>query len=207
MKAYARWSYENGYYFRDETILQFGDSWELIANLILLNPGSAKPLNNEISDDFLMSKKLPYLSKPNNNQHYYEFSIDPLMRNILKCFSKNFNGGVIKIYNLFNLKNPDSGSALKLSEMIKSQYLFTKEIKFLDKPVIFASGQSINEVLKNELKNFYKQANTNKKYYLSKTDDKKFAFVKVQNINDIYNSYHPSYTFSYGNDSICELYL
>jgi len=193
MKAYARWCYENGYYFRDETILQFGNNWHLIANLILLNPGSVKPVNDNIVDDFLMSKKLLYLSKPTHNQHYYEFSLDPLMRNILKCFSKNYSGGVVKIYNLFNLKNSDSNSALKLSEIIKSKYLFTASINFLNKSVIFASGKSINTMLKVELKKFYMQAKTNKKYYLSKIADKEFVFGEVKNINNIFNSYYPSF--------------
>ena len=34
---------EDGLEYRLNTILQFGDSWNLIGNIVLANPGSAKP--------------------------------------------------------------------------------------------------------------------------------------------------------------------
>ena len=48
MICYARWCEEKGNQFRDETILQFGDGWQLVANIILLNPGSAMPKKLEL---------------------------------------------------------------------------------------------------------------------------------------------------------------
>ncbi len=52
MRAYARWIEEGEYAFRDETILQFGESFDLLANIILLNPGSAVPKSKKISTTF-----------------------------------------------------------------------------------------------------------------------------------------------------------
>lgn len=47
MKCFARWEPESGsgVCFRDQTILQFGNSWKLLASFVLLNPGSALPLD------------------------------------------------------------------------------------------------------------------------------------------------------------------
>ncbi len=57
MQCFARWEKDDkaGVFFRDQTILQFGDSWNLLANIILLNPGSALPLSEESKTDFLFS--------------------------------------------------------------------------------------------------------------------------------------------------------
>jgi len=206
MTAYARWTKKDKNFFRDETILQFGHSFDLIANIILLNPGSAIPKSNKIFDDFLTSKNLPYLKKPTPYQHYYEFALDPLMRNLLNCFSKIYSGGVVKIYNLFNLKNSNSNEAIKMLDNLELEYLFTNKVNFLNKPVIFAVGDKVNtsKRLKDEILNYYNQAKDNPKYYLSRSDKKEFRFKKIQNKSDIFNSYHPSYTFAYGNKTICE---
>ncbi|SFQ00697.1 hypothetical protein [Hydrogenimonas thermophila] len=204
MVAYARWCEESGNFFRDQTILQFGNEWNLIANIVLLNPGSAEPKSDKIINDFLVSKNLPYLEKPTFEQNYYEFKLDPLMRNLLNCFSKKYSGGVIKIYNLFNLKNSNSNDAVNMLDSLDSKYLFNDNVNFLDAPVIFASGSINKDRLKDELIKFYNCAKDNSKYYLAKTENKSFGFKKVQNIDDIFNAYHPSYTFSYGNSTVCE---
>ena len=206
MRAYARWTKENENFFRDETILQFGKSFDLIANIILLNPGSATPKSDKSVNEFLVSKNLPYLKKPATGQNYYEFNLDPLMRNLLGCFGEVYSGGVIKIYNLFNLKNSNSDEAIGMLDSLDSKYLFASEANFLDKPVIFATGDKVNanERLKDEIIKYYNQAKNNPKYYLTKTDKKEFRFKKVQNKEDIFNSYHPSYTFVYGNRTVCE---
>ena len=59
MVAYARWYEESGNFFRDQIILQFGNEWNLIANIVLLNPGSAEPKSDKIINDFLVSKNYP----------------------------------------------------------------------------------------------------------------------------------------------------
>jgi len=71
---------------------------------VLLNPGSALPLNDIDKSDFLKSKNLPFFVKPTDQEKYLEFSIDPLMNSLFKLFSSKFSGGTIKLYNLFNLK-------------------------------------------------------------------------------------------------------
>ena len=40
MKVYARYFSEDGLNFRRDTILRFGDSWDVIGAAVLINPGS-----------------------------------------------------------------------------------------------------------------------------------------------------------------------
>lgn len=54
-KCFAKWKEDQkiGLCFRDQTILQFGDSWELLASFVLLNPGSALPIERKPYDEYL----------------------------------------------------------------------------------------------------------------------------------------------------------
>lgn len=213
MKCYARWSKSQvdgkEFFFRDQTIIQFGDSWNLVANLILLNPGSAEPMNFMIQDDLLKSKELPFYILPEENRHYYEFSLDPLMRNMIRCFSKMHQGGVIKIYNLFNLKNPashDARNEYKLYRHISHMHTPANEVKYGNAQVIIGSGSGGNQDgLKDELKKLIALANPENLYSISKIDTKLFGIIKsIWDDNELIQSYHPSYTCAYGNRLKCE---
>ena len=43
MKVYAEFIDDNGLLFRTKTLLQFGDSWDLIGSIVMKKTGSAKP--------------------------------------------------------------------------------------------------------------------------------------------------------------------
>ena len=111
-KCFARWKeLDSNLSFRDQTILQFGDSWNLLANIVLLNPGSAMPVKEKgIQNKYLEDKNLSFYVS--GDGEYYEFNLDPLMKNLIKLYSSKYDGGVIKIYNLFNLKNQKSNKAI-----------------------------------------------------------------------------------------------
>jgi len=208
MKCYARWTKDKENFYRDQTILQFGESWELIANIILLNPGSAVPKSDDSVDDFLASKNLPYFVKSDHNQNYYEFTIDPLMRNIINCFKNKQDAGVIKIYNLFNLKNQDSKKALlEYQQNIDNPYIHTekKDILYDNKKVIIATGESnLIDNLKTELKKYIQLADNNNLYALQKIAKQKYTFKdSTVNKDGLIGSFHPSYTFGYGNTTLC----
>jgi hypothetical protein len=119
MQCIARW-YEDpntGTQFRDQTLLQFGESWDLIANLVLFNPGSARPLDDNDQTDRLRVLHLPYFVPPRCGSRYLAFRLDPLMRRVLNCFVEHYAGGVIRLFNLINLRSSDPGDALEhLSE-------------------------------------------------------------------------------------------
>ena len=46
MKVYAEYFEENGLKYRKNTLLQFGNSLDVIGNIVLANPGSATLLLN-----------------------------------------------------------------------------------------------------------------------------------------------------------------
>lgn len=208
MKCFARWEKDDNsdVFFRDQTILQFGQSWDFIASLILLNPGSAQPLNAESKTEFLRSKNLPFFVEPKGNEKYVEFSIDRLMNDVIKLFSSHYDGGTIRLYNLFNLKNQNSGEAVsQFKENMKHPKMFAidSEIKFCDMPVIVASGGNAhNPDLKNQLIRHIEMAANEKLFVLDKQGPNKFGFKKAKpNKEGFIDSYHPSYTFKYGNST------
>jgi len=211
--CYARWTSLGEQKYRDQTIIKLDDcdnNWDLYASIVLLNPGSAVPQYDEQTFTSTLAKlNLPYFI---NQGQYFRFKLDPLMRSLVEYLADNgICTGVIKIYNLFNLRNPNSGQALNCygSMTIKDNpYLHTDidDIVYDNKPVILAHGQSYSqyESLQNEI---------NKKYIQKAQDhnipigalhqinqqDQAFAFIPYQQNQQIY---HPSYTFNYGNKTI-----
>ena len=202
MQCFCRWDDKSpNISFRDQTILQFGDSWDLLANFVLLNPGSAVPSNNEDKTDYLKSKSLPFFVEPGSNEKYLKFKIDPLMNSLVKLFSQEYTGGVIKIYNLFNLKNQNSVQALEqltIHDEHKKMFTIDSEVKYCNAPVIIASGSIFENSsrLKDELRKYIELALKQNLYRLAKTGNKQFEIIKaVQESTGLVESYHPSHTF------------
>lgn len=121
MNVFAEYEVKNGSEFRKNTILQFGDSWELKANFVMLNPGSAIPKRKL---EIIEQEKILDFLKCNGNRNvdikkFYKFSSDTTMNIIKKIFSGYFINnqkefeGVINIFNLFELKDSNSEEAIK----------------------------------------------------------------------------------------------
>ena len=209
MKCFARWENDDvsGVCFRDQTILQFGSSWELRANLILLNPGSALPINEDDQTEFLRSMHFPFFVQPEDGEKYVEFSIDRLMLDVIKLFSGRFSGGTIRLHNLFNLKNQLSGEAmLQIEANAAHTKMFSKnpEVRFCDAPVIVASGGNAagNALLKKESIRLVAMAEPDSLFALSRVGPKDFSILRAKpNAEGFIESYHPSYTFKYGNST------
>ena len=149
MKVYARYFEENGLGFRRDTILQFGDSWDLIGSIILINPGSASPQNIPIQPEIL--DKLLSFSQIDDPDSWKEFSPDPTMWQIAKLFNGQLIGenrplnGVIQLFNLFNLRNANLSEAVKLFKEISNSNIVSIEddiTKVGDKPVYFGWGNT-----------------------------------------------------------------
>ena len=209
MKCFARWHEDkSGLCFRDQTILQYGDSWELLVNIVLLNPGSAKPLDNIPQDEFLKSKNLPFFIDCDNYTNYYRFNVDQLMGYLIQFYSSKYSGGVIKMYNLFNLKNPKSDDAIKQYNKHQSKRrMHTKadDILFCEKDVVIATGKNAfkNQRLKKELKKYISLANKNRLFALNPISEDTYAIIASKPEKDgLIQSYHPSFTFKYGNTTL-----
>jgi hypothetical protein len=154
MKVYAQYFELEGISYRLDTILQFGDSWELLGNVVLANPGSAEPIK-EIDDSKIQQLQNFYKNFENRNFdtiNWYEFSDDATMQRIEKIFNGwyiNPNeiiklNGVIQLFNTFNVKNQN------LSESIEklppdNDILFSLGIEkyFNDKPTYFGFSNDV----------------------------------------------------------------
>ena len=110
MKVYAHFREEGGRMFRWRTLLQFGDSWQVVGSVVMKNPGSAYPLtpNQCVSDMFI----LPELQAIDDSEPWYEFKPDITMSCITRLFGAQ--SGVIQIFNLFNIREADLSQALHL---------------------------------------------------------------------------------------------
>lgn len=158
MKVYAEYFKEDGVLYRRNTLLQFGDCWDLIGSAVLANPGSAEPTSS-VSDDILPSISKFYerfrCGEEIQPDNWYEFSPDSTMRFVEKIFNgwylnKNIAlNGVIQLFNTFNIKNQNLQEAV--SDIgVDSELLFSQNVYkyFNDKPTYFGFSK---EALKNEM--------------------------------------------------------
>ena len=154
MKVYAQYFELEGISYRLNTILQFGDSWELLGNVVLANPGSAEPIK-EIDDSQIEQLQNFYRNFENRNfdtTNWYEFSDDATMQRIEKIFNGWYINpdeiiklnGVIQLFNTFNVKNQN------LTESIEklppdNDILFSLGIEkyFNDKPTYFGFSNDV----------------------------------------------------------------
>lgn len=157
MRVFAEYFEEDGLKYRRNTILQFGESWELIGNAVLANPGSAEPVSKP--DEESLNHIKVFFSEYRNEKiaqdNWFEFSSDPTMGFVEKIFNGfyiNENhqlNGVIQLFNTFNIKNENLEEAVAQIGT-DSELLFSYNIEkhFQDKPTYFGFS---NEVLNNEL--------------------------------------------------------
>jgi len=134
MKAYAELVEENDISYRKITVLQFGDSWDLIGSAVLKNPGSANPLklvDKNIFDNLLL------LNDQFERAKCHEFSIDSSMVCIEKIFKgyyigeNNILNGVILLFNLYYIKDQHIVNARKLITSNDSFNLFPSAEKII----------------------------------------------------------------------------
>lgn len=193
MKIYAEYFEENNLIFRRNTILQFGDSWNLIGNIVLANPGSAKPikdLDNDIEDNLRNFYSIYRENSEFQIENWHEFTPDQTMHRIKKIFNGGYLNniiklnGVIQLFNIFNIINQDLEEAVQQIN-IKSEFLYSIGIEkyFHDKPTYFGFSNSVlsNDKLRKIAQDIFdKSSNIIKKdIYSLDFNDNKF--------------YHPTY--------------
>ncbi|MDI9882737.1 hypothetical protein [Flectobacillus longus] len=186
MKVFAEFFIEDGKEYRRTTLLQFGESIDLIGSAVLMNPGSAKAFGDP-DEAFLSS----FFSKTHNCEidlsKWKAFSSDATMGRVEKIFNgwyiQNSSpiklNGVIQLFNCFYYKDQEYSRALKNFDS-NTNYRFNEYQYLKDKPVYLGWGGAG----KNELKQIAFEI-------FSKID---------KSINPIYDSdfnknrfYHPSY--------------
>ena len=85
MKVYAEFINDESLIFRTRTLLQFGDSWDLIGSIVMKNPGSAKP--GKGIDNVIAEKLSKYYNEKINSECWFVSDGDPTMRDILPIFN------------------------------------------------------------------------------------------------------------------------
>ena len=130
MKVYTHYL-EEGACFRWRTLLQFGNSWDIIGSVVMKNPGTAAP-KCQVTD----KNTLKLLSFFDNTMYdWFEFSPDSTMNCVGDLFAyyydksnKNDLQGVVQIFNLFYLREGDLGKALELHKKNKFPFASEEEI-------------------------------------------------------------------------------
>ncbi|NJK35830.1 MAG: hypothetical protein HC919_13330 [Oscillatoriales cyanobacterium SM2_2_1] len=201
MKSYAEYFEQGELLYRRNTLLQFGNSWDLIGNAVLANPGSAEP-NSRVSDDLWDSITAFHDSFRNGerNQRYnwHEFSPDPTMRFVEKIFNGWYLGknielnGVVQLFNTFNIKNQDLQKAVA-QVGVDSELLFSCDAYkyFNDKPTYFGFGQEIlrSGVLRNVAINIFQNSSkTIRSIY--EDDFSRNSFYHPMYVNQAYKQGH-----------------
>ena len=201
MKVYAEYFTENGISFRTNTLLQFGDSWELIGNIVLANPGSAQP-QDVLSESEQKSLEKFYKDYKNeillNLSNWHKFSVDPTMQRIEKIFNGAYIGqsrklnGVIQLFNTFNIKNQNLEEAISQIG-VNSSKLFSKGIEkyFQDKTTYFGFGKDItqNDILRAVAEDIFNNSSQKVKS-IYKNDFSENSFYHPTYINRAINQEH-----------------
>ncbi|MDR1679384.1 MAG: hypothetical protein LBR81_06345 [Prevotellaceae bacterium] len=147
MKVYAEFIKEDEKEYRKKTLLQFGNSTKLIGSVVLMNPGSAKPIKDcgqeiEIVKSFFEENHKIELT---NENEWYIFKADPTMRFCEKIFNGGYIGeskkldGVIQLFNCYYYRNEDVAKA-KENFSKNSENIFEENHLLSDMPIYFGWG-------------------------------------------------------------------
>ncbi len=199
MRVFAEFFKENEIEYRTKTILQFGDSWDLIGSIVMKNPGSSTPKNiGKIEGDVLNKIKKNYFTKDFDKINWHQFDPDPTMYQIEKIFNGSYVyketkklTGVILIFNLFNIRENNISKAQKLHKIAlknNSIYLCPNETDVLklfnNKPVFIAfhyewvwKANPNNKLLGKKIFEYVKNSN--------------FMYLKDVMVDNSF--YHPNY--------------
>lgn len=143
LRVFAEFIEENDIQYRTKTILQYGDSWDLIGTIVMKNPGNAYPLHKIAPEFFENIKKHIYPGIYIKNWH--EFKDDNTIKRISNIFDGTFINrktelkGVILIYNLFNIREKSIIEAVKKANISRSENLLPN----LDELIISSQGKPI----------------------------------------------------------------
>lgn len=201
MKVYAEYFIENNMEFRMNTILQFGNSWELIGNIVLANPGSAEPTDKLDDESVIILNNFYKKYKCNQrfeSKNWHEFAPDQTMYRIEKIFGGAYIGekkelnGVIQLFNTFNIKNQYLEEAIGQIDL-ESNLLFSIGIEkyFHDKPTYFGFSKSIlnNKILKSIAKDIFDNSTIKVKGLYNNTFEEN-SFYHPSYINRAVNQKH-----------------
>lgn len=152
MKVFAHYfkSPETGNEYRWRTLLQFGTSWEVIGSVVMKNPGSAAPLTPDkpIENEKMLCHLRPFCSE--YDWFEFDFKKDRTIYRIKELFCAYYEtklgsdlNGVIQIFNLMNVRDPDLEKALikNKKEVLPFSKTTENDITQLVAPVYLGWGE------------------------------------------------------------------
>ena len=162
IRVYAEYFNEKDIGYRKTTIIQIGDSWELLGSAILKNPGSAKPIDKKIEEKNLIT--LSSICPNSKRYNWKEFSVDATMQCLIKIFNGSYVGnpkeisGIILLFNLHYIREADINKARDLFNTSLSEHTFPNldEVRFMigNKPV-FIGWFNEHKKLKNDTVEYF----------------------------------------------------
>lgn len=154
MKVYTHYKETNGHGqtigIRFNTLLQFGDSWDVLGSVIMKNPGSANFKDKgraAISDPKILSSLNQFEHYPGNE--WFEFNSDTTMQCIQELFSVPSGelDGVILIFNLMYVRTPDVQEAFDLFKYVSFEDNDISTIrKYAKLPIYLGWGALGNDI-------------------------------------------------------------
>lgn len=209
MKVFAEFISEKGIQYRRNTLLQFGNSWDLIGSAVLKNPGSAKP-NGQVSREIFEDINRFFDNQSLIHKNWFNFKDDPTMGFIEKLFNGYYLNresqlaGVIQLFNLYYVRDQNIVNARSKLDKGNShyQYIDSKEIipMFKNRPVFlgwFKEYKVNQEIWNNANKLFDYVVNSEFNYLNPKMDDNNFyhpmrinMYYKGKDIQESINAFH-----------------
>lgn len=136
MNVYAHFYQDeiNDIQYRWRTLLQFGNSWDVIGTVYMKNPGSSKPIRyqKDLSEDIMVHLKA--FDDYNGMVEWAQFTVDNtmslvgMMMNEYFVYNKKSLNGVVQIFNLFNVRDADLGKAMRKEKQSVSTYTYTVDV-------------------------------------------------------------------------------
>ena len=182
------------YEYRWRTLLQFGSSWDIIGSVVMKNPGSADYLNGNdhwIEDRDILSHLdlFDYPCDRKCGEKWYEFHSDTTMECVAELFAQKMGvtdksklQGVVQIFNLFYLREQDSGKAVRTiksmpSVMAIDDRIFENDIRVLKAPVYLGFGKlAKSSIFREKAFSFFNEAvnNYHARYLDTSFDNNRF---------------------------------
>lgn len=185
---------------RWRTLLQFGESFDIIGSVVMKNPGSSKPIDSRVIDNENILSNLREFDTTNDS--WYEFKPDDTMRKVAVLFASYYGfgsvnqlNGVVQIFNLFYIMEPNIEIAKQKMEDagLPSNFqtpedLLRYDIKQLVPPVYLGFGKlALDTSFQNSAR-----------LYFNAVMNSSFPTDYLDNTFSKNKFYHPRYLCGYG---------
>lgn len=197
MRVFAEYINHQGLEYRRRTLIQFGDSLKLIGSAVLKNPGSALP-ERPVTPQELESINHFYQTEVKRELwQVFNVAKDATIRNFLPklfngyyaCGTANELKGVIQLFNLFYIREPNSARANAQVSAKASSYTYETPHELVqllaNKPVYLGWGNvhQLNSQTKELSRQLFNYQNQTSCCYLQPNfEDNSFYHPQYLNI-------------------------